>query len=165
MKLYSYNINLSICSNPSSKLAIIKVEDHLKDINVLLASEISENNITYTQTIEPKSLSINADKALIDQVLINLIKNAIQSFDEETTRIVEVKAFLSEKGRPTITVTDNGSGIDEEALEKIFIPFFTTKKRGSGIGLSLSRQIMRKHQGILGVKTKMDEGTEFMMRF
>ena len=150
---------------PKPKLAIISVEDLLKDINVLLASEITENNITYTQTIEPKSMSINADKALIDQVLINLIKNAIQSFDEETTRIVEVKAFLSEKGRPTITVTDNGSGIDEEALEKIFIPFFTTKKRGSGIGLSLSRQIMRKHQGILGVKTKIDEGTEFTMRF
>lgn len=150
---------------PKPKLALIMVEDLLKDINVLLASEISDNNITYTQTIEPKSMSINADKALIDQVLINLIKNAIQSFDEETNRIVEVKAFMSEKGRPTITVTDNGSGIDEEALEKIFIPFFTTKKRGSGIGLSLSRQIMRKHQGILAVKTKMDEGTEFMMRF
>jgi nitrogen fixation/metabolism regulation signal transduction histidine kinase len=150
---------------PKPKLAVIPVQEMLKDIEVLLATEINDNNITYTQTVEPKTLSINVDKALIEQVLINLIKNAIQSFDEETNCIVEVKAFLSEKGRPTITVADNGSGIDEEALEKIFIPFFTTKKRGSGIGLSLSRQIMRKHQGILAVKTKIDEGTEFMMRF
>ena len=150
---------------PKPQISTVSVEEMLKDIYVLLKSEIAENNITYTTSIEPKSLSINADKALIEQVLINLVKNAVQAFDEQTNRIVEVKAFLSDKGRPTITVTDNGNGIDEEALEKIFIPFFTTKKRGSGIGLSLSRQIMRKHQGVLAVKTKIDEGTEFMMRF
>ena len=150
---------------PKPKLSNVQVSELLNDIQVLLTHEIEEHNITYRVLIEPKSLSINVDKALIEQVLINLIKNAIQAFDEETNRIVEVKAFLSEKGRPTITVTDNGSGIDEEALEKIFIPCVTTKKRGSGIGLSLSRQIMRKHQGVLAVKTKMDEGTEFMMRF
>ena len=110
------------------------------------------------------SLSI-AIKELVEQVLINLIKNAIQSFDEQTNRIVEVSSTLSEKSRPIITVKDNGSGIDEEAMEKIFIPFFTTKKSGSGIGLSLSRQIMRKHQGTLSVKSKVDEGTDFQMKF
>lgn len=150
---------------PKPQITQVSVEEMLKDIFVLLKSEIEENNITYTTSIEPASMTVNADKALIEQVLINLVKNAIQAFDEETNRIVEVRAFLSDKGRPTITVTDNGGGIDEEALEKIFIPFFTTKKRGSGIGLSLSRQIMRKHQGVLAVKTKIDEGTEFLMRF
>jgi len=108
---------------------------------------------------------IMADKELIEQVLINLIKNAFQAFDEQTNRIVEVSATLSAKSRPIITVKDNGNGIDEEAMEKIFIPFFTTKKSGSGIGLSLSRQIMRKHQGTLSVKSKLDEGTEFQMKF
>ena len=106
-----------------------------------------------------------ADKELIEQVLINLIKNAIQAFDEQTNRIVEVTATLSEKSRPIISVKDNGNGIDDEALDKIFIPFFTTKKSGSGIGLSLSRQIMRKHQGTLSVKSVLDEGTEFQMKF
>jgi signal transduction histidine kinase len=76
-----------------------------------------------------------------------------------------VKACYNEKGRPLISVKDNGNGIDEEALQKIFIPFFTTKKNGSGIGLSLSRQIMRQHQGVLAVKSKLDEGTEFELRF
>ena len=67
--------------------------------------------------------------------------------------------------RPVISVKDNGTGIDPEALEKIFIPFFTTKKTGSGIGLSLSRQIMRQHQGTLTVKSTVGKGTEFLMRF
>ena len=130
-----------------------------------MKSEIDANKINFKSSIDPKSIIIKGDKALIEQVLINLIKNALQAFDEQTNRIVEVKANLSDKSRPIITVKDNGNGIDDEALEKIFIPFFTTKKSGSGIGLSLSRQIMRKHQGSLTVKTKVDEGTEFQMRF
>ena len=105
------------------------------------------------------------DREVMIQVLINLIKNSFQAFDEQTNRLVEVSVSLSEKSRPIISVKDNGNGIDEEALEKIFIPFFTTKKTGSGIGLSLSRQIMRRHQGTITVRSKLDEGTEFQMRF
>jgi len=150
---------------PKPKIAEVKAEEMLKEIKTLLTSEITDNNITYKTKVEPKSMTIMADKELIEQVLINLIKNAIQSFDEQTNRIVEVSATLSEKSRPIISVKDNGNGIDEDAIEKIFIPFFTTKKSGSGIGLSLSRQIMRKHQGTLSVKSKIDEGTEFQMKF
>lgn len=150
---------------PKPKIAEVKAEEMLKEIKTLLTSEITNNNITYKTKVEPKSMTIMADKELIEQVLINLIKNAMQAFDEQTNRIVEVSATLSEKSRPIISVKDNGNGIDEEAIEKIFIPFFTTKKSGSGIGLSLSRQIMRKHQGTLSVKSKIDEGTEFQMKF
>ena len=150
---------------PKPKIAEVKAEEMLKEIKTLLASEISANNINYKTKVEPDSITFMADKELIEQVLINLIKNAIQAFDEQTNRIVEVSATLSEKSRPVITVRDNGNGIDEEAMEKIFIPFFTTKKTGSGIGLSLSRQIMRKHQGTLSVKSKLDEGSEFQMKF
>ena len=150
---------------PKPKIAEVKTEEMLKEIKTLLNSEITNNNITYKTKVEPKSMTIMADKELIEQVLINLIKNAMQAFDEQTNRIVEVSATLSEKSRPIISVKDNGNGIDEDAIEKIFIPFFTTKKSGSGIGLSLSRQIMRKHQGTLSVKSKIDEGTEFQMKF
>jgi len=150
---------------PKPKITEIKASELLKEIETLLASEIKKNNITYKSGLEPQSMTIMADKELIEQVLINLIKNAIQAFDEQTNRIVEVTASLSEKSRPVITVRDNGDGIDDEAMDKIFIPFFTTKKSGSGIGLSLSRQIMRKHQGTLSVKSKVDEGTEFHMKF
>jgi len=150
---------------PKPKISEVKTEEMLKEIKTLLNSEISDNNITYKTKVDPKSMTVMADKELIEQVLINIIKNAFQAFDEQTNRIVEVTATLSDKSRPIITVKDNGNGIDEEAMEKIFIPFFTTKKSGSGIGLSLSRQIMRKHQGTLSVKSKLDEGTEFQMKF
>ena len=102
---------------------------------------------------------------MIEQVVINLVKNAIQSFDEQEERIIELRAFVNDKSRPIISIKDNGTGIDPVALEKIFIPFFTTKKSGSGIGLSLSRQIMRQHQGTLNVKSEVGIGTEFFMRF
>jgi nitrogen fixation/metabolism regulation signal transduction histidine kinase len=150
---------------PKPKIIEVKAEQMLKEITTLLASEIKANNITYNSSVSPEDMTIMADKELIEQVLINLIKNAMQAFEDQTNRIVEVKATLSDKSRPIITVKDNGHGIDEEAMEKIFIPFFTTKKSGSGIGLSLSRQIMRKHQGTLSVKSKLDEGTEFQMKF
>jgi len=150
---------------PKPKIVEISATQMLKEIEILLKTEIAAHNITYKSSTTPDSLIIMADRELIEQVLINLIKNAFQAFEEQTNRIVEVSATLSGKGRPIISVKDNGSGIDEEAMDKIFIPFFTTKKSGSGIGLSLSRQIMRKHQGTLTVTSKVDEGTEFQMKF
>ncbi|MEP2771566.1 MAG: ATP-binding protein [Fulvivirga sp.] len=150
---------------PKPKISGIEVEGLLNELLLLLKNEAESNNIIIKVRIDPKNLTINADKELIEQVLINLIKNAIQAFDEQTNRLVEISAYVDEKSRPIISVKDNGNGIDDEALEKIFIPFFTTKKTGSGIGLSLSRQIMRQHQGMLGVKSKLDEGTEFFLRF
>jgi two-component system, NtrC family, nitrogen regulation sensor histidine kinase NtrY len=115
--------------------------------------------------VDPTDLSISADKIMIEQVVINLVKNAIQAFDEGEEKLITLRAYYNEKMRPVISVKDNGTGIDPEAIEKIFIPFFTTKKTGSGIGLSLSRQIMRQHQGTLTVKSTVGKGTEFLMRF
>lgn len=150
---------------PQPKFVKLKISEIFEEINLLLSKDILSNKIAYTSSIEPKTLTVDADKALIEQVLINLIKNAIQAFDEETNRLIEVNAFKDDKGRVSIVVKDNGMGIDEEALSRIFVPFFSTKKTGSGIGLSLSRQIMRKHKGSLTVVTQIDEGTEFTMRF
>lgn len=150
---------------PQPKFVKLKISEVFEEINLLLSKDILANKIAYTSSIEPKTLTVDADKALIEQVLINLIKNAIQAFDEETNRLIEVNAFKDDKGRVSISVKDNGMGIEEEALDRIFVPFFSTKKTGSGIGLSLSRQIMRKHKGTLTVVTQIDEGTEFTMRF
>lgn len=150
---------------PQPNFETLKVKDLIEEINLLLSKELMENKIGYSSSVKPDNLSIEADKALVEQVLINLIKNAMQAFDEETNRLIQVLAHEDDKGRPVIAVKDNGSGIDEEALSRIFIPFFTTKKSGSGIGLSLSRQIMRKHKGTLTVNSQVDEGTEFIMRF
>ena len=150
---------------PQPKIEEIAVETFLKEIVTLLKKEIEKEGIELSLEVKPANMVLHADKELISQVMINMIKNAIQAFDEQEQRRVNISAYYGEKATPTISVKDNGCGIDEEALEKIFIPFFTTKKSGSGIGLSLSRQIMRQHKGTLGVKTKMDEGTEFILKF
>jgi nitrogen fixation/metabolism regulation signal transduction histidine kinase len=150
---------------PKPKLADVVVKELLEDMALLHKKELADHGITIKTEVTPADLIIHADKTMIEQVLINLIKNAIQSFDEQPTKVIELMGYQSEKGNPVISVKDNGAGIDVEALEKIFIPFFSTKKTGSGIGLSLSKQIMRQHEGNITVKSKLGEGTEFLLRF
>lgn len=155
----------SLTSIPKPRLAVIPVKELLEELCMLHRKELAESNIDLDISVYPEDLTISADKNMIEQVVINLVKNAIQSFEEPENRQIVLKAYLNEKSRPVISIRDNGTGIDPEALEKIFIPFFTTKKTGSGIGLSLSRQIMRQHQGTLTVKSTVGKGTEFFMRF
>jgi nitrogen fixation/metabolism regulation signal transduction histidine kinase len=150
---------------PQPRMAEIALQPLLEEMAVLHKKELSDNGVTLTVAVDPPQLTALADKNMIEQVLINLIKNAMQAFDEQTDKKIELRAFTSDKGRPVISVRDNGPGIDPEALDKIFIPFFSTKKSGSGIGLSLSRQIMRVHEGRISVKSKLGEGTEFMLKF
>jgi len=150
---------------PKPKLADVRLKALLEEMALLHKKELADHNILIKVDVNPADLIVTADKTMIEQVLINLIKNAIQSFDEQPDRLIELKAYCSEKGKPVISVKDNGAGIDVEALEKIFIPFFSTKKTGSGIGLSLSKQIMRQHEGNITVKSKLGEGTEFLLRF
>jgi nitrogen fixation/metabolism regulation signal transduction histidine kinase len=150
---------------PQPRLAELAIQPLLDEMAILHKKELSDRGIAITTKTEPGQLSALADKNMIEQVLINLIKNAIQAFDEQTDKRIELNAFISDKGRPVISVRDNGPGIDPEAMEKIFIPFFSTKKTGSGIGLSLSRQIMRVHEGRITVNSKLGEGTEFLLKF
>jgi len=151
---------------PKPKLADVALKELLEEMAQLHKKELADHNISIKVSVTPDSLLVRADKTMIEQVLINLIKNAIQSFDDEqTSKLIELSGYPGESGNPVISVKDNGAGIDIEALEKIFIPFFSTKKSGSGIGLSLSKQIMRQHEGNITVKSRLGEGTEFLLRF
>lgn len=150
---------------PKPKLAEVPVKELLDELALLHKKELVDHSIVIGVDVTPANLFILADKTMIEQVLINLIKNAIQAFEDQPDKRIELKAYANEKGRTVISVKDNGSGIDAEALEKIFIPFFSTKKTGSGIGLSLSKQIMRQHEGNITVKSTLGEGTEFLLRF
>ncbi len=147
------------------KLATVAVRELLDETVLLHKMELAERGILATVTVTPHHLTVQADKTMIEQVLINLFKNAMQAFDEQPQKRIELIGHTDEKGNPIITVADNGPGIDPEALEKIFIPFFSTKKTGSGIGLSLSKQIMRVHEGRITVKSEVGHGTEFSLRF
>ena len=151
---------------PEPKLLDVEIRKVLEHINTLLKHELNARGIELIVNISPLDLVFKMDKELVDQVLINLLQNAIHALEERTEeKVIIINAFLNDYGRPTLTIRDNGTGIDEEALTKIFIPFFTTKKQGSGIGLSLTKQIMRKHGGAITVKSVVNEGTEFTLRF
>jgi len=154
---------------PIPKLEKIEVRILIDHIINLMKYEMEKESISLQTHIQPDDLTICADKEQIEQVLINIVKNAIHALGTEDEKsegkILDIKAFMSEDGRTHISVKDNGSGIEEEALHKIFIPFFTTKKSGSGIGLSLSKQIMRKHNGAISVHSEINKGTEFVLKF
>lgn len=142
------------------------VEDMIKHILVLLKPDIEASDISVNCSVKP-NLKINIDREQIEQVIINVVKNAIQALesDDKENKSMTITAMPIEGGGAYISVADNGTGIEEEALKKIFIPFFTTKKNGSGIGLSLSKQIMRKHGGNITAKSQIGEGTEFLLKF
>ncbi len=150
---------------PKPNFQIAKVKDLFSDIHGLMEKELEENRIKYHQSIVPADLEISADTKLIEQVIINLLTNAIHALEGVENATIEVKAFLNKRGRVTIQVIDNGQGILKEVLDKIFIPFFTTKQKGSGIGLSLSKQIMRLHGGSINAQSEPDKGTMFVLTF
>jgi signal transduction histidine kinase len=143
-------------------VAITDLFDH---IELLMRQELDVNKIKFERMVNPENLRIKIDQELIEQVLINILKNAIQALEETAYKKISLLAYQNEKNHVFISVKDNGPGIDEEAQSKIFIPFYTTKKNGSGIGLSLSKQIMRQHLGSITVKSKIEEGSEFILRF
>lgn len=155
----------SLTHTPEPKFQMVSVMELFSQISLLLKHEIETNHIEFIVNVNPQNLALSIDPELIQQVLINLIKNAVQALETRSNKIVELLAYQDEKNNTLFILKDNGPGIDEEAQTKIFIPFFTTKKSGSGIGLSLSRQIMRQHNASLSVKSKIDEGTEFILRF
>ena len=149
---------------PKPNLTEVVVKDLLEEMAMLHKKEMADHGIITSVEMQGIDLTMQADKTMIEQVLINLIKNAIQSFDNQPEKKIILSAHTNE-GHIIISVKDNGNGIDADAMERIFVPFFTTKKTGSGIGLSLSRQIMRQHGGQITVKSKLGEGTEFLLRF
>ncbi len=153
----------SLTRVPVPELTDVNARKLLEEICMLYKKELK--GVQVSIDVKPKELMIRADKDQIEQVLINLIQNAMHAVEEEEAGQISLTGGRDKDGRPFLSVSDNGPGIEQEALEKIFIPFFTTKKRGSGIGLSLSRQIMRQHQGTISVKTVENEGTEFILRF
>lgn len=155
---------------PEPKLTHIKVAEMFQELKLLLEKECTNHSIQLQVKLDPESLIITADRGQIEQVLINLIKNARQALEEMSAeenkeKMIWLIARQNKQNRPIIVVQDNGPGIDKDAIDRIFIPFFTTKKNGSGIGLSLSRQIMRKHKGTIQVQSSAEAGTAFSLIF
>jgi len=152
-------------SIPQPKFKDILVNELLEEIHGLMKIDIRKSSTAFSCTTRPNSLTINADEDQIQQVLINLVKNAVESVANKENGKVKIVAGIDKRDRKFIEVRDNGEGIIPEAIERIFIPFYTTKKTGSGIGLALSRQIMQLHNGTLTVDSEIDVETVFTMKF
>lgn len=150
---------------PKPDFKIVQVRDLFERVESLMKDQIERTAIHYKSEIDPESLTITADPALIEQVLINLCKNSVEAVSGVSHPKIKLKAGTDGQGNSVIKVIDNGKGITEEVSERIFIPFFTTKPEGSGIGLSLSRQIVRLHKGTIGVTSLPNERTVFKLGF
>jgi two-component system nitrogen regulation sensor histidine kinase NtrY len=150
---------------PRPNFDIFTVSSLFDRVEQLMKTQIGDNGIYFETSVDPESLELTADSEMVEQVLINLVLNSIDAVKYIHEGKIRLISKIDERSRVIIQVIDNGIGIEEDALEKIFIPFFTTKEHGSGIGLSLSKQIMRLHRGTITVQSKKKEETVFTLRF
>lgn len=151
--------HLSYMPSPEKKL--FSLSALLRNFEFLLETDFRENQITFSLKCQPSSIEINGDENQLSQVFLNLLKNAIQALEGRTDG--EISVYVSRNEHILIEIADNGPGIPKELQERIFIPFFTTKSEGTGIGLSLCRQIIRQHGGHLSISTGQPGKTIFVI--
>jgi len=157
----SYRSFLNVPKPDRSPVSVRRLFEKVK----LLTQRDSNNHIAFQWVYTPEDLEFFIDEKQMTQVLVNLIRNAIHSLESNDSGIITITAGIDKNNRKFMQVKDNGPGIPSEVLEQIFVPFFTTKTKGTGIGLSLSRQIVQLHGGILHVHSIPDQETVFSMKF
>jgi nitrogen fixation/metabolism regulation signal transduction histidine kinase len=155
--------NMSKITDPV--LSNVTAKELFDTIQKLMEIDLEKKNIELRISIVPPHLMLQVDPHLIEQVLINLVLNAAEAVKNREKPLIKLSGKLGENGRPILEVIDNGIGIPPSLAENIFIPFFTTNKNGSGIGLSLSKQIMQLHRGSIQMQSVENEGTIFSLRF
>jgi nitrogen fixation/metabolism regulation signal transduction histidine kinase len=150
---------------PEPVKKLFKVSELMRRVQILYNSLELSQNADLTISLANPELEIFADQNLISQVLINLLKNALEANENNGDAKIRIVISESSGNHPDICVIDNGPGISADNLDEIFVPFFTTRQNGSGIGLSISRQIMKAHGGNLKVKSVRDKETVFCLSF
>lgn len=146
---------------PIPSLRKVRLSDILDRVRTLLATKISENRIILM--VRGADVDLVADPELMEHVFINLLLNAFEATKDREQPKVEIYTSMSGKGQLNVHVADNGEGIDKDMMEKIFIPFFTTRKNGSGIGLALTKQLLHLHQAEIQIKSEVGKGSEFII--
>jgi signal transduction histidine kinase len=144
---------------------LYKIGDLIGRVVVLFSSLENSKNVRLEIKVINPDLEIFADQNLISQVLINLLKNAIEANMDNSDAVINIISDIDNNQRPEICVSDNGPGIAPENIDEIFVPFFTTRQKGSGIGLSISKQIMKVHGGNLKVRSVRGKETVFCLSF
>ncbi len=143
----------------------VYVRDIFENLLQLMQPTLEQKNIEVETILKDTDIVLEADTDLLEQVLINLVVNAIEAVKDKPEPRIVLTAYIANNRKTVIKVADNGYGMSEELLDKIFIPFFSTKKSGSGIGLSLCKQIMMLHKGNIQVHSVEGEGTAFQLQF
>jgi two-component system, NtrC family, nitrogen regulation sensor histidine kinase NtrY len=155
--------NLNKITTPNLKK--IYVRDLFESINQLMQPTLDQKNIDLQIVLKDIGIMLEADTNLIEQVLINLVVNCIEAVKDRSIAKIILSAYRDSNNKMVISVADNGTGMSAEIIDKIFIPFFSTKKNGSGIGLSLSKQIMMLHKGNIQIHSVEGVGTSFLLHF
>jgi signal transduction histidine kinase len=155
----------SLTRLPKAKIRIFRLENCVQHISTLMSESMKKQGVVFRTGLEPSSLELSGDPELLEQAVINLLKNAQDAVSESKSPEISLRAPLGDKGRIIIAVSDNGSGMDEDIRSNIFIPFFTTNRHGTGVGMSLVRQIIRLHRGQVGIRSEPGNGTEIRLRF
>ena len=150
---------------PRPNFRYVSVKELVLRVNQLMLPRFEKEDVQFHLVVNPEQLMLTADPDLIEQVLINLLLNACDAVKDNKASWIKLEAIATVNGRVSIEIKDNGSGITPDLLDKIFMPFFTSKREGSGIGLSLSRQIMHLHKGTISVKSHPDNGATFTLIF
>lgn len=155
--------NLNKITTPNVKK--VYVRDLFENLSLLMQPTLDQKNIDMEIVLKDTELVLEADTNLVEQVLINLVVNSIEALKDTTDARIVLSAYRATTNRVVIKVSDNGAGMPEEVIEKIFIPFFSTKKSGSGIGLSLCKQIMMLHKGNIHIQSIEGKGSSFSLHF
>lgn len=149
---------------PQPVLSRFPVSDLASQIEVLMKEELRKNTVNLDVLITPPSLMLYADEKLVSQILINLVQNAVYALENRPGKLIRLRAFqINDQVR--ISVTDNGKGIPPDLLDSVFVPFYSTRDKGSGIGLSLAREIMKLHDGGIQVHSNPGIETTFTLIF
>ncbi|MCB0487172.1 MAG: ATP-binding protein [Cyclobacteriaceae bacterium] len=150
----------SLTRLPQPQFQKVSVSDFIEKLLLLFDEEIKQKRISVSRSADPR-LKMTADPELLEQVFINILKNAIEAIEGQPNPTITIDASLTRDNRVIMIVTDNGGGIEKDVLDKIFIPFFTTKKSGTGIGLPLSKQIVQIHRGSIVAISNPGNGAVF----
>ncbi|HEX4268915.1 MAG TPA: ATP-binding protein [Steroidobacteraceae bacterium] len=149
----------------AARMEVMPVQRLFARIQRLLASDLADRDIRMGVSVEPETLELAMDAELLDQALINLVRNAIEALRDTPSGHIALSAYRTQDGRIAISVSDNGPGIAPDQREKVFVPFFTTKRQGSGIGLTLVRQIAAAHSANVDVTETAGGGATVLLRF
>jgi nitrogen fixation/metabolism regulation signal transduction histidine kinase len=158
----SYRQITRLAPPEKKRVALIELFD---TVTKLAAAEWQDERVSLQSRVEPSGLYVYADRDLLEPVLLNLLRNAWQATRDLSQPTVEIRGHLNRRGNTVIEILDNGPGVPEDIANKIFVPFFTTREGGSGVGLALARQVMIAHGGFIRLGQNDTEGAIFSLTF